>query len=485
MDLIKKLTVASAIILLCGCGGGKEQEETWKSMGAEARQTYFVNIFSYNMMSTYYLWNAEIKPQLSNWGVTEDPIKKVHSLRYKDEIGREIDKWTQVTNDFKAFQGKITGDTKSLGIDFTLYYADENKEHVVAVVTYTYPGSPAENAGLKRGDKIVAINDELITPDNYKSLIQSTLLSGGDVVLTMEDNSDIKLSACDMYLDPVNCYKVIVKDGRRIGYLHFTGFTLKCCEKLVEVFRYFKQEAVSELVLDLRYNGGGYAFTAEVLASMIVPEKEINNGSIFQREIYNSILTDAWGDSKSVFRTEFQMDDDEEKVTVSTAGANLNINKMHVIMTGGTASASESLVCGLLPYMDIDIIGQKSHGKYCGGFIVDGPTWYGWAKDDISKEQYEVAVSDVQNWGIYVMVSRYADVNGQTPCMPDGFQPDIEVSDNPLDGFQLGDENETMLSVALNGAAPGKAARRIGVQEMSVLDEQMPRPAVRILPAKR
>ena len=83
------------------------------------------------------------------------------------------------------------------------------------------------------------------------------------------------------------------------------------------------------------------------------------------------------------------------------------------------------------------------------------------------------------------MVSRYADVNGQTPCMPDGFQPDIEVSDNPLDGFQLGDENETMLSVALNGAAPGKAARRIGVQEMSVLDEQMPRPAVRILPAKR
>ena len=253
----------------------------------------------------------------------------------------------------------------------------------------------------------------------------------------------------------------------------------------MEVFKYFKREAVSELILDLRYNGGGYAFTAEVLASMIVPEKEINNSSVFQREIYNSILADAWGDTKSIFRTEFQLEEGEEKMTVSTAGANLNINKLYVIMTGGTASASESLVCGLMPYMDVTIVGQKSLGKYCGGFIVDGPTWYGWAKDDISTEQYETAVQDVRNWGIYVMVSRYANVYGNTPCMPDGFTPDLEVTDDPLDGFQLGDENETMLYTVLHGSAPAKTARRSGGKSLSALEEQMPRPSVMILPAIR
>ncbi len=486
MEIKRILIAAAALILTCGCNGGKEEEDTrWKGMDAETRQKYFVNIFAYNMMSTYYLWNEEIKPQLGNWSVTEDPVAKVKALRYKDEMGREVDRWTQVTDDFESFQGKVTGDTKSLGMDFTLFYSDSEKKYVVVVVNYTYPGSPAEEAGLRRGDKIVALNGELITPDNYKDLIQSTLLGGGNVTLTMADESEKTLTAREMYLDPVNSYKIIEKDGKRIAYLHFTGFTLKCCDRLVEVFKYFKREAVSELILDLRYNGGGYAFTAEVLASMIVPEKEINNSSVFQREIYNSILADAWGDTKSIFRTEFQLEEGEEKMTVSTAGANLNINKFYVIMTGGTASASESLVCGLMPYMDVTIVGQKSLGKYCGGFIVDGPTWYGWAKDDISTEQYETAVQDVRNWGIYVMVSRYADVYGNTPCMPDGFTPDLEVTDDPLDGFQLGDENETMLYTVLHGSAPAKTARRSGGKSLSALEEQMPRPSVMILPARR
>ena len=483
MELKKLIIAAFALVLLTGCFGDKE-DKSWKNLPAEDQPAYFVNLFAYNMMKTYYLWNEEIKNGLSNWTTTADPIQKVYDLRYKDSSGNAVDKWTQVTDDFRNFQGQVTGDTKSTGMDYELYYSDATKEYVVMVITYTYPGSPAAEAGLKRGDKIIALNDELITPDNYRQLITNAR-SSGSVKLTMADNSEISLSAREMYLDPVNTYKVIDRNGIRYGYLHFTGFTLKASEDLVQVFRYFKAQAVSELILDLRYNGGGYAFTAEVLASMIVPEKEVNNGSVFQREIYNSILAEAWGEEKANFKTDFSIDVDNQKIEVSTTGANLNISKMHVIMTGSSASASESLVCGLLPYMDIEIVGQKSHGKFCGGLIVDAPTWYGWMKDEMSVEKYNAALEATDNWGIYVMVSRYADKDGNTACMPDGFVPDVEASDNPLDGYQLGDENESMLSVVLNPDRKAVSTRKVSLSGMAKLEEQMPRVSVRIINPNR
>lgn len=482
---MKRLVIPSAILLLlfiAGCGKNNE-DNVWKDLSENEQVLYFVNEFGFNMMSTYYLWNDEIKDGLSTWKYNVDPIKKVKEIRYKDANGKDIDKWTQMTDDYEAFQGVVSGNTKSTGMDFTVFYADETKKNVIVVVTYTHPGSPADLAGLKRGDKIVALNGETMTPENYKSMISSTLLGGGTTVLTMADGKEISVAAQQMYMEPVICHKVIEKDGRKIGYLHFSSFTLKACEKLVTVFKEFKAAGITELVLDLRYNSGGYSLTSEVLGSMIVPEREVTNGSVYQRDIYNLVLTDAWGEEKSIFKTEFEINDDGNNYRVSTAGANPNISKLHVIMTGSSASASESTVCGLIPYMDVDIIGERSGGKYCGGFIVDGPTWYGWVKDEIGKDHYNSGVECTANWGIYVMVSRYADKNGETASMPDGIAPDLEIGDDPLDGYQLGDENETMLSVALSGKLPDPApkptsARRRGPTRV---ESQFSHPSLRII----
>lgn len=475
-----------SLLVLTGCWN-KDEDNEWEKLPKEEQSLYFLNEFAYNMMSTYYLWNEEIKDGLSSWAYNTDPVAKVRAVRYKDAEGSEVDRWTQMTDDYEGFQGKVNGNTVSTGMDFALYYSDESHENVVAVITYVYAGTPAAEAGLKRGDKVIALNGTTITPENYKNLLTSTVLGGGTTVLTMDDGHDVSLASRQMYLDPVNCYKVIEKDGRKIGYLHYTSFTLASCQKLVEVFKGFKTAGITELVLDLRYNSGGYSRTSELLASMIVPLKEVENGSVYQQDIYNSVLTQAWKENKSLFGTEFNIgEDDGEKVIVSTAGANPNISKLHVIMTEHSASASESTVCGLLPYMDVDIIGERSGGKFCGGFIVDGPTWYKWVKDDIGKDHYNFGVKNTTNWGIYVMVSRYADKDGVTASMPNGISPDLEIRDNPLDGYQLGDENETMLSVAINGKLPEpgpkpSAMMRRGPSRMEV---QMPRPALRILPGK-
>lgn len=144
--------------------------------------------------------------------------------------------------------------------------------------------------------------------------------------------------------------------------------------------------------------------------------------------------------------------------------------------------------------MDVEIIGEQTYGKYCSGMIFSGSTWFSWYKDvllkskdnggmGMSQEEYNKATKYTDNWGIYVMVSRYADKNGNTPCMPDGFIPDIAAEDVPWDGYQLGDPEETMLKVALKSAGYTSSSIRTkapaagGEQKnLLLLEEQIRRP---------
>ena len=75
--------------------------------------------------------------------------------------------------------------------------------------------------------------------------------------------------------------------------------------------------------------------------------------------------------------------------------------------------------------------------------------WYDSVRKSMGEEEYTKALPYVDNWGLYVMYSRYADCNGVTLSMPDGIAPHYAVEDDPLDGCALGDPRETMLATAL------------------------------------
>ena len=448
-----------AALLSCA----KEEKTPWKSLSEKEQELYFVNTFGYNMMSTYYLWSAEVASDLRKWSAKSDPIATVRSLRYKDASGKDIDRWSMMTDDYEALTDMVQGNAKSIGMEFSVYYSDESKQNVVLVVNCVYADSPASLAGYKRGDKIVAVDGQLLTPDNYAELLEGYVLGADSVTLTNADGSDVTLRAADMYQDPIICHKVLDQGGRKIGYLHYTSFTLKSCAPLVEVFKEFKEAGITEMVLDLRYNGGGYAMVSALLGSMLAPEVEVRRGSVFLTEVFNRTLSEAWDDTRKEtrFETVFNVDEDGVSEVVRTDGANVQISKLYVIMTGQTASASESTVCGLSPYLDIVLAGERSHGKYCAGIIVDGPTWYSWNRNAFGEKTLEAALRKSENWGIYVMISRFADKNGETLCMPDGLEPSINVSDNPLDGYQLGDPEETMLAAVLAGHTPSQSRRSL------------------------
>ena len=429
---------------MLGGGCGKQVPDEYGRLDDETKlQRKYVNTFAWNVMDEYYLWRDEIAPAL-------EPIRKVADVRYKDAFGKDIDRWTMLTDDFGSLVGGVSGHTRTFGMDFQLYYADSARKRVCAVLTYAYAHSPAAEAGLKRGDTILTVDGREMTPDNYQEIVRDRLFGGGTVKLGLSDGRSATLTAVDMYENPVHTVRILERpDGRKVGYLHYTSFTLDSCNELVDVFLQFKLAGVDDLVLDLRYNGGGYLVTEEVLASMLAPVSVVEAGSVLSREIYNAKLAAEQKEEPSRFRTSYTFHNKGSLQVILTAGANPDLPRLYVLATGSSASASESLVCCLRPYMDVILVGEQTSGKYCAGYLMEAKDWYESVKKSLGETEYNQALPYVDNWGIYVMYSRYADCNGVTLSMPDGIAPDVKVEDDPLDGFDLGDPGETMLAAAL------------------------------------
>ncbi|MBR4133067.1 MAG: peptidase S41, partial [Bacteroidales bacterium] len=292
----------------------------------EKEQRQAINIFAYNTMDTYYLWNEEIADSLATWKMLEDPIEKVKRVRYKDANGKDIDKWTVLTNDIESMISSTGGVSTTYGMDFKLFWYDSSQTAVCMVVTLTYPDSPAEKAGLKRGDVIMKIGGKGITGDNYSELLYDGFLYAKSCTLTDIDSKEYKMTAVEMYEDPILVRKVFDVGGKKVGYLFFNSFTLAACEGLIDAAKYFRSEGIESLILDMRYNGGGYVITETVLASLLAPEAEVKAGSVFETAVYNSTLAKAWGEDKANFSETYSYKYGDKEYSVDLTGANMGIS---------------------------------------------------------------------------------------------------------------------------------------------------------------
>ena len=460
-----KLTILLALMLAASaCTKHTPQEDPSPSDAHSEETLYYANMFAFNMMNGYYLWRDDMVEEIESWTYEDDPVQKVADLRYRDSSGKLIDKWTRMMEDMRPFEGSVTGNTESFGFDFILYYATEDHSKVCIVVTFTYAGSPAAQV-LRRGDVILSLDGTEMTPDNYQDLIRSKLNSGGTVKLGMLNGNSKTLTSSHIYENPVHTVRTFEFEGRKIAYLHYTGFTPRSASDLVPVFIEFGGWGAQELVLDLRYNGGGYMTTCTCLASLIAPAEVLDN-EVFIKEVYNS----RFEEEETLFKSSLSVSDGETTylVDVSQAHAWLNLERVWIITGGSSASASETLICGLKPYMDVHTVGQKTYGKFCGGYLISTESFYSTlAKQEGNNVDCTKAIAATENWGIYVMASRYTDCNGVTLSMPDGIPADYEAHDNPMDGHELGDPSETMLAatLALITGKETKAPAQVPVQE--------------------
>ena len=458
MDLNRlKLTLSCLIIsgyVITGCTKEEGNSDNSGDKSKITEETRYANRFAREALEIYYYWNEEISKDLNQLDPEKnsDPIATVEKIRYHDGTN-EIDKWTMLTDNMDEFTSSVEGVTTTYGYTPIVYKLRKESNELVAAVAFVSENSPAEKAGLKRGDLIYKIDGKTLTTENkldlfYSSQIKLSLakLDGNTITPTTE----LSLEAVKMYENPILCDSVYNLDGKKVGYLAYSSFDLKSIPELINICKEFKNEGIKELILDLRYNGGGYVITENVLASMFAPQTNVTNKDIFEKEDYNDFFTEYYKQegisTDTQFETEYNNNDID--LHVSTKDANIGLEKIYGIITKNSASASEALLSGLMPYMDIELIGQKSHGKYCTGWML------------AAEDAYNRVTQAIKNWGIYVMVSIYKNANDETPCMPNGLTPNVKAEDNPLETYQLGDENEAMLKVALEKAGKVYPASR-------------------------
>ena len=441
---MKRYLLPILLVLLASCDKIAPQDDP-----KEKDSTYYTNLFAFNIMYTYYLWADEEADAIRNWTYGDNPIEKVASLRYKDANGNLVDRWTELMEDCSSFVTSITGNGKTFGMDFVLLRYGENG--VVMEITYTYANSPARKAGLKRGDVVTSIDGQDLTMDNYAEILTEKVYDFPETIkLGMLEGDNVQMSAVEMYADPVHMVKTLDAGGKKMGYVHFTNFTWDASAALVDAFKQLKADGIEELILDLRYNTGGYSQTAQVLGSLIAPPSVVQSGEIFNKEVYNSQLSASMNEDISFAGTYIL---EGISKPLNTLEANPGVKHLWVITTGHSASASESLICGLYPYMDITLVGSTTYGKFCGGYLIESERFYDALAKEGSDVDCQAGKAATEGWGIYVIASRYADCNGITRSMPSGIPADYPATDDHRDGFDLGDPSESMLSVVLDLAA--------------------------------
>ena len=343
------------------------------------------------------------------------------------------------------------------GFDYSLVKSQDNDTAYNALITYVIPESPAEKAGLQRGDWIMKVDTSYISKKYETQLLQGTIareLSMGvwkEVEEEPEEGEEVPEEPVMVYkvvpngvtLDlgaaqsiedqPVHKYKILTLDnGAKVGYLMYNSFTAGTKEspekynaELREWSDELAQKNIHEVILDLRYNKGGSIDCVQLLSTMLVSSYYLDQTMGFLE--YNDKNTD-----KDVTLTF------DSKLLNTSGGKNLDLTTLIVLIGGETAGAPEMLMhCLNGKIQKLIAIGSSTKGQ------------------NVATEQF---INEEFQWSVNPVVATIYDSEHDT--YP-GFKPtySVNASTDYLTFLPFGDEKETLLSVALgvlNGTYPPK-----------------------------
>ncbi|WP_281637556.1 S41 family peptidase [Flavobacterium marginilacus] len=339
-----------------------------------------VNDFIWKGLNLYYLWQADV-PNLAdnrfaNQTELNDFLKgytKPEDLFNALRVAPSIDRFSWIVSDYLTLEGQLQGTTKNDGVDFGLYLKASGSTEIFGWVRYIIPNSDASAKNIKRGDIFYGVNGTQLTTSNYQSLLlnaESYTLNLADYnngVITPNGKS-VSLTKTVLNENPILINNVIETGGHKVGYLMYNGFYPNYDTQLNEAFASLKSKGITDLVLDLRYNSGGSIQSSTRLASMITGQF---TGKVFSKQ--------RWNDKINSY---FESEDPEalKNLFTSTVGSaplnSLNLTKVYILTTKSTASASELVINGLKPYINVVQIGDITTGKNVGSITVyDSPTF--------------------------------------------------------------------------------------------------------------
>ncbi|MBD1430844.1 S41 family peptidase [Sphingobacterium litopenaei] len=345
-------------------------------------------------------------------------------------------------------QGYISG----FGMDLMYLQKDANNLNSGLYIRFVEKNSAAYKAGLRRGQQIISLNGDTKIDynsqkaSNFRELNNYLNLANLAIEYKTPTGQEKTVSiayARNSYADAVFADTVLVAGNKNVAYLGLSSFlstdawvldkgvTKPFQSRLSEVFNSFSSKNVENIVVDLRYNGGGSVLTAEYLSDLLV--RSSASGSLMYSYKINDILKQLGWDDEG---------EDFAPVKFNKKG-NLNVSNIYFLVSEETASASELLINNLTPYMNVYMIGtyrsennttiaKNTYGKPVGFFPID-----------------IVSISNE----LYVTSFQMFNKNGYGDYF-DGLKPNTHVWEYDS-FFDFGQQEESMLSAALNHIKSG------------------------------
>jgi carboxyl-terminal processing protease len=301
------------------------------------------NRFVRDVLFEYYLWYRELP--VVNPASYPSPEAYLDAVRY-----RTLDStFTYIAN--RAEQEAFYSDSQFIGLGVSTQF-----DGVEMRVSQVYPGSPASEAGLARGDRILAINGRTV-PDLYASGLLGTAFGasqeGVQVALqwrpTQGAERSATLSKRPVTIPTVSMTRLYEVDGRKVGYLLFRNFVRPSFDALDAAFTDLKAAGATELVLDLRYNGGGLVDVAQHLGGLVGGVR--TQDRLFAEFFHN--------DRNPQLNRSLPF---EPKPNA------LDLQRLFVITTRASASASELVINALRPFIPVVVVGDRTYGKPVGQY---------------------------------------------------------------------------------------------------------------------
>lgn len=401
-----------------------------------------INDFIWKGMNLYYLWQADV-PNLSDTKFANQQqlntflsgYQKPETLFDALRVDHSIDRFSWIESDYTHLEGVLQGSTDNNGVDFGLSYMPGSTTNVFGWVRYIIAGSDASTKNIKRGDIFTGVNGTQLTVSNYESLLFGTNAS---YTLNMADLNNgtitpngktVALTKTVLDENPILINKVIISGTHKIGYMMYNGFYANFDTQLNDAFGVLKTEGITDFVLDLRYNSGGSVQTATRLASMITGQ---HTGKVFAKQQWNSKIESYFNANDPGALLNLFTD----KIG-STPINSLNLTKIYILTTKSTASASELIINGLKPYMEVVQIGDVTVGKNVGSVtLYDSPDFGKENRNPNHKYAMQPIVLKITN------ASGFGDYfNGLTPT----YQQKETLSSLGI----LGDSSEPYLNLAI------------------------------------
>jgi carboxyl-terminal processing protease len=392
---------------------------------------------------------------------------------------KPIDKYSFLDNgDLSTSLNGVSGD-----FGFSVFYNNPQDLRI----KFVSPNSPASATDLKRGYQITTLNGR--TGADLSSSIQSNVSfvsnavfgSANTVSLTVKkpdgSSQDLVISRASYANNPIFATKMFSVGSKKVAYIVYNSFTTNSREALKTAIAKFHADGATELVVDLRYNGGGSVATAEVLTNLLAPAsvngqvmyttfwtKTMQDGNA--RILANQPLLDANGKLQTFtggvngkyatyFDVNYKPTVDAGNVENFSKEGSANFQKIYFLVLGGSASASELVINNLQGVMgnNIKLIGRRTYGKPVGFYALK-----------IDKIDLYVSMFETKN---------QKNIGGYY----NGITVDKELADDVTKDF--GDPTEALLASALSYSEKGvfsvntRGNTLSSLSGMSVLDEKM------------